>query len=114
MRWLLFALLPAGFACHAGTPQPVAATAASSAPTRVVGVDTLAEHAAPQAPALSESVALRGLYVNRFAAQSPAKMRSLIALADSTEINAFVIDMKDEFGLNFEAHDSVAKKYAGR
>jgi hypothetical protein len=49
---------------------------------------------------------VRGIYVNRFAAQSPHKMRSLIALADSTEINAFVIDIKDEFGINYASTDT--------
>src|SRR5437867_1502480 len=44
---------------------------------------------------------IRGLYLNRFAAQSPKKLHHLFAIADSSEINAFVIDMKDEFGLNF-------------
>lgn len=56
---------------------------------------------------------IRGLYVNRFAAQSTRKMRNLIALADSTEINAFVIDVKDEFGLNFRSDDPLLQKNAG-
>jgi hypothetical protein len=30
-------------------------------------------------------------------------MRALVALADSTEVNALVIDMKDEFGLNYQS-----------
>jgi len=57
---------------------------------------------------------LRGLYVNRFAAQSPKKMRTLIALADSTEINAFVIDVKDEFGTNYVSADTLVRRNAGR
>jgi hypothetical protein len=57
---------------------------------------------------------IRGLYVNRFAAQSPRKMRALIALADSTEINAFVIDMKDEFGINYVSTDTLVQRNAGR
>jgi hypothetical protein len=60
----------------------------------------------PQAP-------IRGLYVNRFAAQSAKKMKRLIAIADSTEINAFVIDVKDEFGLNFKSDDPMLQKNAG-
>lgn len=56
---------------------------------------------------------VRGLYVNRFAAQSTRKMKNLIAVADSTEINAFVIDVKDEFGLNFRSDDPVLQKNAG-
>jgi len=57
---------------------------------------------------------VRGLYVNRFAAQSQKKMRQLIGIADSTEINAFVIDIKDEFGLNYTSNDPAVAKNAGR
>ncbi|HYV96971.1 MAG TPA: putative glycoside hydrolase [Gemmatimonadaceae bacterium] len=56
---------------------------------------------------------IRGLYVNRWAAQSRPKMRSLIALAHETGLNALVIDLKDEFGLNYHPTDSVAKQFAG-
>ena len=56
---------------------------------------------------------VRGLYLNRFAAQSPRKMRHLFAIADSTEINAFVIDMKDEFGLNYRSANKEFAKNAG-
>jgi len=59
------------------------------------------------------SAPIRGLYVNRFAAQSTKKMRHLIAIADSTEINAFVIDIKDEFGLNFHSSDPLLQKNEG-
>jgi hypothetical protein len=57
---------------------------------------------------------IRGLYVNRFASQGKAKMAKLIAIADSTEINAFVIDVKDEFGLNFHSSDPMVMKNEGR
>ena len=57
---------------------------------------------------------VRALYVNRWAAQSAKRMRELIAIADSTEINALVIDMKDEFGQNFESTDSIVRRNAGR
>ena len=56
---------------------------------------------------------IRGLYVNRFAAQSTKKMNKLLAIADSTEINAFVIDVKDEFGLNYNSSDPMLQKNAG-
>jgi hypothetical protein len=59
------------------------------------------------------SIPIRGLYVNRFAAQSTKKMHKLLAIADSTEINAFVIDVKDEFGLNFTSTDPMLQKNAG-
>jgi hypothetical protein len=54
----------------------------------------------------------RGLYVFRFAA-NPRRMKHLIGIADSTEINALIIDVKDEFGLNYESNDPMVKKNAG-
>jgi len=56
---------------------------------------------------------IRGLYVNRFAAQSSKKMKKLIAIADSTEINALVIDVKDEFGLNWHSSDPLLQQNEG-
>jgi hypothetical protein len=56
---------------------------------------------------------VRGLYVNRFASQSTKRMKSLIGVADSTEINALVIDVKDEFGLNFHSSDPVVSRNEG-
>ena len=56
---------------------------------------------------------VRALYVNRFAAQSTKRMRQLIRMADETEINALVIDMKDEFGLNFKTSNAEWARNAG-
>jgi hypothetical protein len=56
---------------------------------------------------------VRALYVNRFAAQSSKKMQRLIQMADETEINALVIDMKDEFGLNYKPANADWAKNAG-
>src|SRR3981081_44301 len=53
-----------------------------------------------------------GLCLLRFAANQ-RRMKKLLAIADSTEINAFVIDVKDEFGLNFNPTDPLLKKNAG-
>ena len=44
---------------------------------------------------------IRGLYVNAYKAGSGTHRRRLIEIADQTEINAFVIDMKDERGLHY-------------
>jgi hypothetical protein len=62
----------------------------------------------------SDTAIVRGLYVNRFAAQSSKRMRQLITMADSTEINALVIDVKDEFGLNFASADPLVARNAGK
>ena len=56
---------------------------------------------------------VRALYVNRWAAQSKKKMAKLVAIADNTEINALVIDMKDEFGLNYATKNPEFAKSAG-
>ena len=56
---------------------------------------------------------VRALYVNRFAAQSTRRMRQLIQMADETEINALVIDMKDEFGLNYKSANPEFARNAG-
>src|SRR4051812_1421889 len=75
-------------------------------------VESAVEHATAKPDTLA-SGALRALYVNRWAAQSKKRMAKLIAAADSTEINALVIDMKDEFGLNYKTQNAEFKKNAG-
>ncbi|MEP6690398.1 MAG: putative glycoside hydrolase [Gemmatimonadaceae bacterium] len=67
----------------------------------------------PRIKTLGDSTPVRGLYLNRFVAQSAKRMREQIAIADRTEINAFVVDMKDEFGLNFQSSDEMLRKNAG-
>ena len=57
---------------------------------------------------------VRGLYLNRWVTQSPGRMRTMISIADSTEINALVLDIKDEFGLNYGSRDSIVQRNAGR
>lgn len=71
--------------------------------------------AAPAAASKRDAgpVVVRALYVNRWATQSRKRMAKLIAAADSTEINAFVIDMKDEFGLNYKTDNPEFAKNAG-
>jgi hypothetical protein len=64
-------------------------------------------------PAIDNSSPVRALYVNRWASQSKRRMAKLLAAADSTEINAFVIDMKDEFGLNYKTSTAEFAKNAG-
>ena len=56
---------------------------------------------------------VRALYVNRFAAQSARRMHWFVGIADSTEINGLVIDMKDEFGLNYHTDSAVFRRNGG-
>jgi hypothetical protein len=51
---------------------------------------------------------LRGIYLNAYAAGSSARLGSLLALADTTEINAFVIDVKDERGIRYRSEVQLA------
>lgn len=53
---------------------------------------------------------VKGIYLNRYTISSSKKMDKLIKLAKDTEINAFVIDVKDDNGeLSFEM--PISKKY---
>jgi len=110
----------------ASTPTRASAetVASSAAPTRqapAAGAVAVSNGAvAPAVPAKLAAMrdpaatpVIRGLYVNRFAAQSSRKMHWLIGIADSTEVNGFVIDMKDEFGLNFHSQNAEFRKNEG-
>src|SRR4051812_36403572 len=93
---ILLALLTAG-SLHAQAPARAATPAAT--PTRAT------DQTAP--------TTVRALYVNRWASQSRKRMAKLIAATDATEINALVIDMKDEFGLNYKSANPEFVKNAG-
>lgn len=109
MRLHLLLSYPAAFllAVMPRVDVPLVAQSPAAAPgVKAVGpVGTL--------PRLIESPIVRGLYVNRFAAQSTKRMRQLVALADASEINAFVLDIKDEFGINYKSVDPVVQRNAG-
>jgi hypothetical protein len=70
------------------------ALACTTAPT-TVPADSLLR---PHAPLVATPDTVRGLYVNRWAAVG-GRMWELITLARRTEINALVIDVKDDRGL---------------
>ncbi len=82
---------------------------AQSAPTASAPAVT---QKASQATAPDTQI-VRALYVNRFAAQSTKRIYQLIKIVDETEINALVIDIKDEFGLNYAPTDPSLQKNAG-
>lgn len=112
MRYLP-ALILAAAACTRGDARDV-----KTPPQAVVGEKTPAASSTPAIASIGDLQSgtdpiVRGLYVNRFASQSSKRMKYLIGLADSTEINALVIDVKDEFGLNFHSSDPVVAKNEG-
>jgi hypothetical protein len=56
-------------------------------------------------------VPVKGVYVTSYSAAKSSKLNELIALADSTEINAFVIDVKDDSGwVTYNADVGLAKE----
>ena len=106
MRSILFASL-AALAC-----EPSSSARASQLAT--VGTKSAAiQQPVADTVRRGDTAIVRGLYVLRWAAQSPARMKKLIAMADSTEVNALVIDIKDEFGLNYKSSDTLVARNAG-
>lgn len=83
--------------------------------TAAVAADTAPAPEAPRAARAPRDDAppiLRGLYLNAYAAGSRTRLPALIALADSTEINAFVIDVKDERGIRYRSEVALAAELA--
>ena len=97
-----------------GAVPSIPARAGADTDTTVRPQVVVPEHPTP--PALDSlikgTLPARGLYVFRFAANT-RRLKHLIGIADSTEINALIIDVKDEFGLNYESSDPMVKKNAG-
>lgn len=46
---------------------------------------------------------IRGIYLNAYAAGSARRLPALLALADTTELNTFVVDVKDEKGIHYRS-----------
>ncbi|HET8656327.1 MAG TPA: putative glycoside hydrolase [Longimicrobiaceae bacterium] len=53
---------------------------------------------------------IRGIYVNAYAAGSSRRLGELLAIADDTEINTFVVDVKTERGVHFDTGVPLAKQ----
>ena len=72
--------------------------------------DSVAPPVGPPAPQGKAPAQIRGIYLNAYAAGSRARRARLIALADSTEINTFVIDVKTERGVHFTTEVPLARE----
>jgi hypothetical protein len=101
------ALVAALLACGtAATGDAAGGAAADSTQARatdtgraaVAGAVTAVDSPPPKIPLVARPATLRGLYVNRWAALGD-RMWQLIAVAKTTEVNALVIDVKDDRGL---------------
>ena len=83
---------------------------AESPKTDTTAAKTPDAAAAPVAPVNDAPAQIRGIYINAYGAGSKARMAKLIAIADSTEINTFVIDWKDEKGPHYRSQVALAKQ----
>jgi hypothetical protein len=109
-RLLRLALLPAlALAAACGDKEAGARTDAKAGGDSAAVV--MADSAKPAAGPAAEPggafrdrapAQLRGLYLNAYAAGGP-RLRHLLDIADKTEINAFVVDVKDERGLHYRS-----------
>jgi hypothetical protein len=97
-----------------GAVAPSAPRSAADTDTTVRPKIVVGNHPTP--PVLDSlikgTLPVRGLYVFRFGANT-RRLKHLIGIGDSTEINALIIDVKDEFGLNYDSSDPMVKKNAG-
>jgi hypothetical protein len=119
----LFAAALAVAACDSAPSDAAAASAAASSDSVTVGdpllIDSAGVVAAADVRALTPGMVagrapspLRGIYLNAYAAGSANRMAALLALADSTEINAFVVDVKDERGIRYRSGVELAMELA--
>lgn len=67
---------------------------------------------APPRPRDAVPPIIRGIYVSAYAMGNPVKRAQLLALADTTEINTFVVDVKDEDGVRYPSEVAVARQAA--
>ena len=104
---LLLAAVVVFSACGKGDSEGSAATAGDTA---VAAGDTAARAARPRSPREEAPAQIRGLYLNAYAAGSRTRFPKLLAIADSTEINAFVVDAKDERGVHYPTEVALAKQ----
>lgn len=86
----LLVLCAASLACGRADVPPAGAQTRANAPRA-----TPAPTPAPRPARLPRPDSVRALYVNAWAAGSRSRMAELIRLADSTEINAMVVDIKE-------------------
>jgi hypothetical protein len=86
---------------ESGGEKGGAATGGDTAQAAAGGEQAKAAQPAVKPPREDAPPIIRGLYVNAYKAGSGTHRRRLIEIADQTEINAFVIDMKDERGLHY-------------
>lgn len=78
--------------------------------TAVDGLRRPLTEVAPTPTAVPRPEHVRALYLNAWAAGSTKKLQKLIDIADSTEINAFVIDVKEAGEISYPSNVPLARE----
>lgn len=112
---LLGMMILAGCSKPVVEPTVEAAPAVSYTPGPVVPFVSLAEAeeewAAREDWLMPERVPAKGIYVTSYSVRDKAKFNQLIDLVDRTELNAMVINVKDDWGnITFETDLPIAKE----
>lgn len=95
-----------------GESDPESRDVPPLAPTMTVGANRFPS---PPAPLVPKPAAVRGIYLNAWAAGSPKRRAELLALAAWSEINTFVIDVKEMGEISYHSGVGVARAIgAGR
>ena len=119
----------AGFVCllalsmaGAGCERQAVGDGASAGPVAMAdtGMAAPADKTTAVAPAAAGSPRgvteappfMRGIYLNAYAAGSSKRLEQLLSLADRTEINTFVVDVKDEKGVHYKSSIELANQIA--
>ncbi|HYW06721.1 MAG TPA: putative glycoside hydrolase, partial [Longimicrobium sp.] len=111
--WTLLAALPLMAAC--GGDAGKTAEAGKAPGDTAAGAATPAAKPGPVGNANVREKApefIRGLYLNAYAAGSRTRLPKLLQMADQTEINAFVVDVKDEKGIRYKTTIPLAAELA--
>jgi hypothetical protein len=92
-------------------PPPVAAAPPAESPLLSDDVAALFSFApiTDGVPRVRKPAQVRGIYVNAWAAGSPNRLNQLIELANRTEINTFVIDVKEGGQLSYASRIPLAR-----
>jgi len=110
LAWLAAALAVVPFSLTGcGTDQSSASDRAGAEGIAADNPGTVEPEPEPEparaAPRDGAPPIIRGLYLNAYAAGSRVRLARLLEIADETEINAFVIDWKDEKGIHYRGSE---------
>jgi hypothetical protein len=115
IRVALLAALPLLAACGGGGGEGGAGASGKEEKAGTVAAadgegGATAARPAAQSPRQKAPEVIRGLYLNAYAAGSPNRFPKLLKMADDTEINAFVVDVKSERGVHYNTQLPLAKE----